>query len=156
MWLKNVAVVLTSILLPLQAIAQSATPADQWFAPSKFVVRSSMLPHRDFSSITMIVAKSGDTQIETSGLANGKSYSGTLMLVSGNYMLAKGVELSPGAEIDAIDSPVLQAQTAMKLLASALLGGPKSVKDSRQVNSTEPKETLEVATQSASGGYPAP
>jgi hypothetical protein len=156
MSIKTIAVGVVSVLLPLLAASEGSAPADQWFSPTRVTVRSGTLLKRDFSTATMTIATDGDTRIETSGLANGKDYSGILMLVSGNYMLAKGVELSPGAEIDAIDAPVLEAQTVMKLLARVLPAGPKSVIRSREINFTERKEPLEVATQSASGAYPPP
>jgi len=156
MSIKTVAVGLVSILLPLLAVSEGSAPADQWFNPTRVTVRWGTLLQRDFSTATMTIAKNGDTRIETSGVADGKNYSGTLILVSGNFMLAKGVELSPGAEIDAIDAPVLEAQTAMKLLARVLPAGPKSVVHTREINFTERKDPLEVATQSASGAYPPP
>jgi hypothetical protein len=104
----------------------------------------------------MAVTKNGDGRIETSGSRGGKSYAGSLMLISGNRMLARDLPMVPGAEIDALDGPVLEVNLALELLAKAFPRGPESLTTPQTVNVSEPKEPIKVSTRSASGEYPAP
>jgi len=102
------------------------------------------------------VTKGGDARIEASGLAGGQSYSGTLMLISGSRMLTKDVPISPGAEIDALDGPVLQVRLVLELLARAFPGGPGTLTSPRVIDVSEPTNAISVNTQSAGGEFRAP
>lgn len=130
--------------------------ADDWFSPTTVSVRITVPPHRDFSSTSIEVAGNGDSRIQTSTFVSGKVSSGTLLVISGNYLLVKGVELKTGAEIDALDAPALEVQTVLKLLAHAVPEGPASIAGIRAIDVKEQTRAIEIATQSASGGYPAP
>jgi len=147
------------LFFPLLFVVGSlhAAPANDWFAPAALSVRMSMLPRRDFTSVTMTVAKNHDTRIETSGLSDGKNLSGVLMLISGNYMVtAPGLVMEPGREIGAIDAPILISGLTMKLLARGAPDGPQSIDTTKAVNFEETKHPLELSTQSTTGEYAPP
>ena len=146
------------LLVPLLAASDPAenSAAAAWFKPTTISVRFSTPPSRDYSAATIATASNGDMQIQSSGSSDGREFAGDLMVISGNYLLARGVELPAGAEIDALDGPALEAQTVMKLLARAMPAGPDAVKGTQAIAVSEPHDAIEVATPSASGVYAAP
>lgn len=130
--------------------------ADDWFTPTRVEVRQELLLRRDHSTVTMVTARNGDVQIHVAGSQEGKALSGDMFVIGGRILLAKGIELVPGAEIDAVDVPVLQVQLALKLLARAVPSGPAGVDGSQQIDVSEEKEPVEVGTSSASGAFAPP
>jgi len=115
-----------------------------------------MLLHRDYSAVTMVTSSNGDVRIQSDTSADGKTTSVQLFLVGGRILLAKGGEITPGAEIDVIDAPVLKVQLALKLLARAIPSGASAVRSVRPIQISELKEPIEVSTTSASGQYQPP
>ena len=104
----------------------------------------------------MSVTRGGDARIESSGFSEGKSFAGSLMLISGNRMLTKDVPIEPGAEIDALDGPVLQARLALELLSRAAPGGPATLASAQAINVSDAKDSIKINTASAGGEFPAP
>jgi len=88
----------------------------------------------------------------------GKQQTSEVMLINGQcqWMLAKGVPLEKGYEIDALDAPVLQMKVLLELLRRAVPGGPDEVKEKQTVNVHELSRSIAVSTASASGGIEAP
>src|SRR6266496_516972 len=74
--------------------------AHDWFSPTRVSVRTGMLLHRDYSAVTMVTSSNGDVRIQSDTSADGKTTSVQLFLVGGRILLAKGGEITPGAEID--------------------------------------------------------
>jgi hypothetical protein len=82
---------------------------------------------------------------------------GTIMMVEGSVFVSKGVELTPGAEIDSLDSPVLAVILTGKVLSRALPGGPSALAGKKQQIKFEDKSTgIQFATPSAEGFISAP
>jgi hypothetical protein len=133
-----------------------AAVPDDWFSPKRVTVTVSAPPAKDFSKVEMALTNAEDARIEISGVSDGKPYAGSLMVVSGTRLLAKGVPVQAGAEIDVVDAPVLQVRLASELLVRAFPGGPGTITAAKAVNLTEQKESIRINTQSAEGGYPAP
>jgi hypothetical protein len=100
------------------------------------------------SWMSMVNASNGDFLLKTE--------SGEMMVVGGQILLAKNVEMAPGAEIDALDAPAIEMRLAMMLLEKGVPAGPASVRAQQPVNVSESTEPLEVSTPSASAQYPAP
>jgi len=154
--MRSVAGALTALVaLPFCLLAQQ-DGREAWFHPSEVSVTMNVTPGDDFLRVTMFMMKGNDARIEVSGKSDGKSHTGSLMIVSGNRMLARNVPMERGMEIDALDGPVLQVRLALELLGRAFPGGPTSVTTSRTVDVTERKESIKVNTASAGGEYPAP
>jgi hypothetical protein len=147
---KRAALIFVMLAMPL------SVAADDWFAPTRVVIRTGMLLHRDYLSVTMITSASGDTRIDVKTFANGKTRAGQLLLVGGRILLVKDVEITPGAEIDAVDAPALEVQLALKLLAKAVPSGPSAVTSTWPIQLSDQNEPIEVSTPSASGEYQAP
>jgi hypothetical protein len=81
--------------------------------------------------------------------------SGELVVVDGRLLLSKGLELPPGAEIDALDGPVLMLKLVLALLERAHPAGPQAVEHEAPIE-IQASESLRIATQSAAGEWPAP
>jgi hypothetical protein len=80
---------------------------------------------------------------------------GELLVVGGRLLLTKGLELPPGAEIDAIDGPGIMLKLVIELLGRAVPAGPEAFVHEAPVD-IRGDEDLRVATQSASGEWPGP
>src|SRR5262249_3956844 len=153
---RSIAVALTALVALPCCVPAQQDGREAWFHPSEVTVTMSVTPGGGFSRVTMFVMKGNDARIEVSGNADGKSYTGSLMIVSGNRMLARNVPMEHGMEIDALDGPVLQVRLVLELLGRAFPGGPATLTAARVVDVKEMTEPVKVNTASAGGEYPAP
>jgi hypothetical protein len=102
------------------------------------------------------VGADGDGRV-TIDISDGKQRTaGTILLVSGRWMLTQGLKLEPGAEIDYLDLAALNAQLVMALLNAALPTGPPAPGSSRTVSVAEKARPIQVNTSSASAEYGTP
>ncbi len=69
---------------------------------------------------------------------------------------ARGIELRPGMEIDAMDIPVLYWQLTSRLLERASSGGPTASFPDSEIKVSENTKAIRVGTPSAQGEYDAP
>lgn len=75
---------------------------------------------------------------------------GTVAMVGGRVMLARGMPLEPGREIEAVDWPLLHIQLAMIVLGRVVPGGPDALKGERRIDHAG-KAPIDYRTPSASG-----
>ena len=80
---------------------------------------------------------------------------GKVGLVGGRVMIVTGLELRPGAEIDAMDGPILSMRLAMAVLGRLFPDGPRSVLGLQKVDRGD-EVGIEFATPSARGAIGAP
>jgi hypothetical protein len=80
---------------------------------------------------------------------------GKVGLVGGRVMIVRGLKLAPGAEIDAMDGPVLSMRLAITVLARLFPDGPHTVLGLQRVTRDE-DVGIQFATPSASGSIGAP
>lgn len=98
----------------------------------------------------------GDVRI-TIDLRDGKSRTkGTILLISGRWMMTRGLKFYPGMEIDLLDQAALNSQLVVSLLRAALPNGPPGAGEPKTVSFTEVNKPISVSTTSASGEYGAP
>jgi hypothetical protein len=138
------------------SVSVRADGLEEWFKPTRISVTTTTPPAKDYSHVDMSMTKSDDARIDVSGSGDGKNYSGSLILVAGNRLLTRGVEIEPGAEIDALDVPVLEVRLACELLARALPNGPRSVTSRMAVNLRDRQDPVKINTASATGEYQTP
>lgn len=82
---------------------------------------------------------------------------GAIIMVEGSVFVSKGVELTSGSEIDALDVPVLYIILIEKILSCALPDGPRSLAGKKRQFKFEDKTTgIQFATPSAGGFIPPP
>lgn len=79
-----------------------------------------------------------------------------MLLVNGRAWLVRGIEPREGAEIDALDEPVLTLQLVLRLLEMAQPAGPRSVGRATKVEVTSKQEGIHMSTPSASGDFGPP
>jgi hypothetical protein len=100
----------------------------------------------------------GDMRVTIDATGQGKHESGEVMLIMAQrqWMLAKGIPLEEGYEIDVLDGPVLDLQLALELLRAAVPNGPSGIKEKTTLDVKEDSRPMTVSTASASGGFEAP
>jgi hypothetical protein len=81
---------------------------------------------------------------------------GTILMVGGRVFVSKGLKLEKGAEIDALDGPVLYTILTTKVLGRALPGGPGNAIGPQKFAHRDEKTGIQFATPSAEGVIPPP
>jgi len=99
--------------------------------------------------------KSLDISIDVATQGTKEPLVGTIGLVGGQIMLAKGLKLQPGYEIDALDAPVLSMRLLFSLLQRVFPKGPDSIVGTTVVDHID-RIGIKYITPSASGYIPAP
>lgn len=100
--------------------------------------------------------KNGDMEVEID-LRNTKApQKGTILMVEGAIMVSKGLQFSPGREIDALDEPMLYMILAGKTLSRVLPAGPESIVGKKPFQHEDRKTGIQFATPSAQGFIPPP
>lgn len=97
-----------------------------------------------------------DIVIEKNEKYDGKHIEGKLIIVSGRMMLAKGLDLKEGYEIDAADGPGLMMQLLLNMLDHITPDGPQVITADYSVNHIEHEKSIKVSTSSASGEFGVP
>jgi len=98
----------------------------------------------------------GDFQIDVDVADAKQPQHGTIMMVAGRVMVSKGLTLKPGAEVDALDEPLLTLMLVGKVLARAMPAGPASVISPQRVSHVDTATGIRYATPSAEGFIPPP
>jgi len=100
--------------------------------------------------------KIGDLQVSVEQ-SDGKSVvKGKILLIGGRVMAMQGPIAKPPYEIDALDVFALQLQLVMKVLGRTYPDGPASTKPIQDVDYSDDKTGIEIATQSAESMIQAP
>ena len=76
---------------------------------------------------------------------------GTILMVGGKVFVSNGLTLEPGAEIDALDGPMLYTILATKILSRALPAGPDMLAGPQKVAHRDATTGIQFATPSAEG-----
>jgi hypothetical protein len=157
---------LVCVAAPSFGAEQKPAPLSDWFQEDHVAVEI-RVPHEAVYSKTEILrAPAGELQIDVESTDGKQTQKGTILLVSGPWMVTKGLQLERGYEIDVIDGAVLQAQLPIQLLSRAFQRGPASVAARQAVDVKEATEAIHISTlQLGPGGnswsgaeatYPAP
>jgi hypothetical protein len=100
--------------------------------------------------------ESNDIQIQAQSSDGQKLIKGRILLVGGRVMAIQGPIAEKGAEIDALDAPVLYLTLVIRLLGEAVPDGPADITGSRNIDFKQPKTGIKFATPSAEGFIAAP
>jgi len=146
------------LLLTLAApgIHAQAPPLTSWDNPPLVDVTLTLKgrPGRSYTQIEKTAR--GDMKVTLESTDETNTTKGTILFISGRWMVAQGLELDPGYEIDTMDAAALEAQIVQRLLASAIPAGPASINGRQSVSKEETKLSIELATASATGGFAPP
>lgn len=99
---------------------------------------------------------SNNVKIDKDDRFNGHRVQGSLIVLNGHTLLAKGLNLRPGYEIDALDTPVLMTQLLLSLLEKSVAVMPNDVSDKLSIDHQETLFPIRVSTKSASALFQAP
>lgn len=102
------------------------------------------------------VTNNNDFKIDFTSKYRGQEYSGSIMVISGTAMIAKGIEIDKGRWIDYLDRPVLMHQLVYSLLDQAFPDGPSKTSSINNVVIKEKNRGIKVATIDASGLFGPP
>jgi hypothetical protein len=100
--------------------------------------------------------ETNDIQVDVETTQGGKSTQGKLLMIGGRILATQGPITKPGYEIDALDGAVLEWQLVTKLLARVAPQWIASDEASKQINYSETKDGVHIATASAEGMIQAP
>jgi hypothetical protein len=102
------------------------------------------------------IGANGDARV-TVDLSDDEAHTkGTILLITGRWMLTEGITSTRGAEIDLMDIAALNSQLVLALLRAAVPGGPRVSELPQAVSLAEKATPIRVNTSSASGEYGAP
>jgi len=106
--------------------------------------------HAEFDRAT------NDFRVDVDSSIGSEVSRGSIGMIEGRTMIARGLKLEPGYEIDAVDSPILSVRLLFALLTRAIPGGPDALKGQRKIDLSEPQFGIQFATPSAEGHITAP
>jgi hypothetical protein len=98
----------------------------------------------------------GDLRLDLDQTSDGARESGTALVVGGQALVAHGMHLPAGNEIDVVDAAVLSYRLVCSALAVVFPEGPDKFRGANQVEHVEWKTPLRVGTQSGGGRIPVP
>jgi len=81
---------------------------------------------------------------------------GTVLLVGGQTLAARGTALEPGFELEPLDAAVVSLKILTRLLDAAVPGGPAALKAKQPVSARDDKAPIEAFTPTVSSRFAAP
>ena len=166
------------LCLPLAALGQAAAPAkpampsnhppigagqgakappSPWAEMAEYTLTVKVPPKGDTGTWKFhTYADPGDVVIDLDTPAAKGRTKGSIMLVGGNAIAAKGFALEPGFELDPLDIAVVNLKILTQLLDKAAPGGPATLKGKKAVNAREETMPILVSTPSANAKLNAP
>lgn len=119
---------------------------NEWYRGNRISVRES-LGQRDLD-VSFEIFDQASVLINRSSQSEGKKEQGELLVVDGQWLLAKDLAMPRGYEIDYLDEAILAVRLSLRLLSKVAPDGPAKILKARTFNIQE-KKRLAVATQSA-------
>ena len=108
------------------------------------------------SSFLQTSRENNDLRVDLDITGAEKPQHGTILMVGGRVFASKGIALEPGAEIDALDGPVLYTILTTKILGRALPAGPGTALGPQKFSHRDETTGIQFATPSAEGFIPPP
>ncbi len=144
-----------AVLIACQAACTEVSDPVPW-QPSVIDITKTVIGHPDQLFTKLEMAPNGDARVTYETTDGESPQAGTILVISGRWMLVKGLNLEKGREIDLLDIASLNSQLLLTLLSKSLPNGPPAAGDAQEISFTEEVEPIQVSTSSASGVYPAP
>lgn len=139
------------------ACGNSCIPSSSWQAFNAFSTNITHAESNDYVSFRGHFDRSNnDFAMDIESYEGGTTRKGSLMLFGGKILAVKGDVFSNGPVIDVLDSGVLMQQLVIKLLTKALPKGAPDGDAVTNINHTETKDDIHVATASAHGEFKQP
>lgn len=143
---------------PKPGLAVQSPPSDSelWFKGNNIAVTTTDRAQRNSASWKLESNDNGDLMLECDERQGSAIEKGTIIVVSGRAMLARGLKLEKGYEIDALDGPMLTIKLVLTLLSRAFPDGPGSIGVRSSIDLVENQLPISISTTSAGGEIPPP
>jgi hypothetical protein len=157
----RLALVFIAVLVSGAARAQSCDECDDlsaWSAYNRIDLRMTSPQQKDTLThwrVDFDVPRN-DVRVDGETAEGGERRAGSVGVIAGRVIVSRGLQLDPGAELDAVDEPVATTQLLLALLARTVPAGPAGLKSEMKIDLREPKRGVEYATPSAGGRIVAP
>jgi hypothetical protein len=153
---KKHCAILAALLTAAVSAADAADQSSAWAAMTNFNVTQTMHGQPGIVKTRVESGNGGDARIVID-ISDGKQQTkGTILLISGRWMVTQGLTLQAGSEIDLMDIAALNSQLVRALLQAAVPQGPPEAGKERRILVTELNHPIQVSTTSASGEYGVP
>jgi hypothetical protein len=111
---------------------------------------------KERASTRFEVLANGDARVAVSLDDGGVHTTGTILLIGGRWMLARGFAPTPAKAVGALDVAALNSQLVIVLLNAALPDGPPANGAASGVHFKEKTQRIRIATATSTGVYDAP
>lgn len=147
-----------SCLALLASLVTSAwcDPAAQWSDFESVRVRSQQAGSPAIDSTLQFSRSSGDFQVDIGRSEAGTPENGTILMVAGQVMLSKGLTLTPGSELAALDQPLLMYAVVSSTLSRVLPAGPDATPSRQKISHVDTAVGIDYASANAHGHIPSP
>jgi hypothetical protein len=99
---------------------------------------------------------SGDFQIDIDTADSKQPQHGKIVMIAGRVMLSKGLTLIPGAELSALDPPLLMYALVSSTLSRVLPAGPNGTGSRQKISHVDTAVGIPYASAGARGHIPPP
>jgi hypothetical protein len=149
------ALAILALTLTARPTALPAEGSAAW-TPNDISVSRSVAGQPGGASTHFEVGANGDARIVVDLHTEGMRTRGTILLISGRWMLTQGFTGAQGRELEALDAAALNSQLVIVLLTAALPNGPPAPGAPQHVRVAEKHNPIKIATASRSAEYLAP
>src|SRR5215831_2743479 len=148
-------IAILALILTAPPTALPAEGSAAW-TPNDISVSRTVAGQPGSASTHFEIGANGDARIAVDLHTGGARTRGTILLISGRWMLTQGFTGAEGREIEALDAAALNSQLVIVLLTAALPNGPPAPGAPQYVRVAEKNNPIKIATASRSAEYPAP
>jgi hypothetical protein len=142
---------------PIGGGTQAKEPASPWADFADYALTVKVPPKGEAGTWKIrAYADPSDVLVELDTPAAKGRNRGTIVLVGGQHLAAKGVALEPGFELDPLDAAIVSLKVLTRLLDRAVPGGPASLKGKQAVSARDDRAPVEASTPTASTRFAAP
>lgn len=146
--------VITLIISQAEAVAAQGS-ISSWH-PTVIAVTQTVAGRSGRLYTRLELAKHGDARITYEQEGDGQQLSGTILVISGRWLLVKGMHLEKGRAVELMKIEGINSQLLLTLLSRGLPDGPPPAGQTRKISIIETKEPIRVASAGTNGIYLAP
>jgi hypothetical protein len=148
---------LAALICALPASSRAAIPAETgWHEPSAVRLEMSFPGEGYHASWKIHRCPCGDLLIESEMSLPGEVHRSELLLVDGRALLSRGFEDGGPNPVEAIDTPALMMQLALRLLERSAPQGPAAISGQLPIDLKEEIHAINLDSGHAAGGFQAP
>ena len=142
---------------PMGSSAQAGAAPSPWSAFADYALTVKVPPRGDSGTWKYrTFADPADVIVDLDTPAPRGRTKGSIMLVGGQAIAARGLAPEPGFEVDPLDAAIVNLKVLTRLLDAAVPGGPAALKGKHAVNVREEAAEIFASTPSANAHFKAP